>query len=241
MKTIKAARERKVVNEDESDDYGSRRRSGRGVKRRRPSAPSATNEADLRRSGRAKRQKTDDTPNISAYLDEESSQEEVIQETRNVPLPPPTVSEAGSTTIVSEQLAVTSLDVPPPQQEPTIPAPGDRPPNTPTPDTKKGKRGRKSNTRFWVYAEVDEDALPKDLPDPDALMRKPRRSRTGEQAKKQGEAEVNGRAPPETNGFSKPVARRGRWRGGRGGKQKPVEPDDDEASVAAAVSALETP
>jgi hypothetical protein len=253
MKT-KAARERRVVDEDESDDYGSRRRSGRGVKRRRPSTPQAINEADLRRSGRAKRQKTDDVPNILASIQGESNPEEVIQEKQDVPLHPPTVSEAGSTAFVAEQLAATSLDAPPPQQESTIPAPEDGPPGTPpaAPDTRKGKGGRKSNTRFWVYTEVDEDALPKDLPDPNALMRKQRKSLAGEKkAKKQAEAGVNDGAPPETNGHSRPVARRGRgrgWRGGRGsgrggsrgGKQKVGEIDDEEVLVAAPVAMLET-
>jgi len=250
MKTVKAARERKVVDVDESDDYGSRRRSGRGVKRRRPSTPQATNEADLRRSGRAKRQKTDDVPNMLAFIYGESDSEEVKQEKPDVPLPPPAASEAGSSAIVADQLAATYLDGPPlEQQESTIPASEDGRPSTPTvaPDTKKSKAGRKSNARFWVYAEVDEEALPKDLPDPDALMRKQRKSLVGEKkAKRQGETEVNDSVPPETNGHNKPIARRGRgrgWRGGRGGgrggKQRPAETDDD-VSVAAPVPTLET-
>jgi hypothetical protein len=248
MRTIKAVRERKVVAEDGSDDYGRRRRSGRGVKRRRPSTPQVINETDLRRSGRAKRQKTDDMPNMLAFVYGESNQEEVIVKELDAPPPPPTVSEAGSTTI-TEQLAATSLDIPPPQQEPTIPAPEDGP-STPTValDMKKGKGGRKSNARFWVYAEVDEDALPKDLPDPDALMRRQRKSLTGEKKpKRQAEAEVNDGALPETNGQSKPVSKRGRgrgWRGGRGGargeKQNPTEVDEDEISGAAQGSTLET-
>ena len=250
MKTVKATRERKIVDEDEPDDYGGRRRSGRGVKRRRPSSPQAINEVDLRRSGRAKRQKTDDVPNMLALVYRESSPEEVMQEKRDVPLPPPTVSEAGSTIIVAEYLAATSLDAALPQQEPTIPAPEDGIPSTPpvAPDTKRGKGGRKSNARFWVYAEIDEEALPKDLPDPDALMRKRRKSRAGEKkAEEQAEPEVNGRVPPGTNGHSKPVARRGRgrgWRGGRGGdrggKQKPAETDDDEVSLDTPGPMLET-
>lgn len=251
MKTIKTVRERKVVDENESDDYSSRRRSGRGVKRRRQSTPQAINETDLRRSVRAKRQKTDDVPNMVASVYGESNPEEVVQDKPDVPLPPPAVSEAGSTTIVAEQLAATSLDSYPPQQEPTIPAaPENGIPSSPTvaPDTKKGKGGgRKSNARFWVYAEVDEDTLPKDLPDPDALMRKRRKSVAGEKkAKKQVEAEVNGRTSPETNGHNRPIARRGRargWRGGRvggrGGKQKPAETDDD-VSVAVPIPMSET-
>jgi len=243
MKTVKTVRERKVVGEVESDDYGNRRRSGRGVKRRRPSSPRAINESDLRRSGRAKRQKTDDVPNMLAFISGESNSEEVIQEGSDVPRPPPPVSEAGSSAIVAEQLAATHLDGRSPRQGPTIPpAPEDGPPNPPTivPDVKKGKGGRKSDARFWVYAEVDEDTLPKDLPDPDALMRKQRKSLAGEKkAKKPVEAEVNGGTSPETNGHNKPVARRGKargWRGGRGGgrggKPKPAETDDD-VSVAA--------
>ena len=255
MKTVKATRERKVVDEGESDGYGTRRRSGRGVKRRRPSTPQAINEADLRRSGRAKRQKTDDVPNLLTFADGESNPDGTMQEKRDAPR---TVSEAGSTTIVAEQLAATSLDVPTPREEPTLPAPEDgqspsTPPVAPDTDKKKGKGGRKSNARFWVYAEVDEEALPKDLPDPDALMRSQRRkSRTGEKkAKKETEAEVNGEVPPppETNGHSQPVARRGRgrrWRGGRGGgregkqQPRPTETDDDEVSEAAPVPMLET-
>ena len=248
MKTVKAARERKVVDGGESDGHGTRRRSGRGVKRRRASTPQAINEADLRRSGRAKRQKTDDVPNMLAFVYGESNSEEAMQEKREAPPPPPTVSEAGSTTIVAEQLAATSLDAPARQEEPILPAPAeDRQPSTPppvAPDTKKGKGGRKSNARFWVYAEVDEDALPKDLPDPDALMRKRRKSRVGEKkAKQEAEGEVNDDVPPETNGHSKPTARRGRgrgWRGGREEKQRPTETDDDEVSEAAPVSMLET-
>jgi hypothetical protein len=250
MKTIKAVRERKVVDENESDDYGSRRRSGRGVKRRRLSTPQAINETDLRRSGRAKRQKTDDVPNMLAFIYGESGPEEDVQENPDASLPLPAVSEAGSTTIVAEQLAAASLDGRPPQQEPTIPAtPEDGLPSPPAvaTDTKKGKGGRKSNARFWVYAEVDEDALPKDLPDPDALMRKRRKSLAGEKkAKKQVEEEVNGRASPETNGHNRHIARRGRgrgWRGGRGGgrggQQKPGETDDD-VSVTAPVPMSET-
>jgi len=250
MKTFKAARERKVVDENESDDYGNRRRSGRGVKRRRHSTPQAINDTDLRRSGRAKRQKTDDVPNVLASIYGESNPEEAMQEKSDVPLPPPALSEAGSTTIVAEQLAAASLDSRPSQQEPSIlSAPEDGLPSPPTvaPDTKKGKGGRKSNARFWVYAEVDEDALPKDLPDPDALMRKRRKSHAGEKkVKKEVEAEVNGRTSPETNGHNRPTTRRGRgrgWRGGRGGgrggKQKPAETDDD-VSVAARVPMSET-
>lgn len=250
MKSIKPPRERKVVGEGGSDDYGNRRRSGRGVKRRRPSSPQAINETDVRRSGRAKRQKTDDVPNMLAFIYGESSSEGVMQEKSDDRLPPPPVSEGGSTTIVAEQLAATSLDGHPSQQEPTIPpAPEDEPPSPPTiaPDTNKGKGGRKSNARFWVYAEVDEDALPKDLPDPDALMRKQRKSLAGEKkAKKQVEAEVNGRTSPETNGHNKPVARRGTGRlsrggrgGGRGGKQKPAVTDDD-VSVTAPAPMSET-
>lgn len=221
MKTVKATRERKVVDEGESDGYNNRRRSGRGVKRRRASTPQAINEADLRRSGRAKRQKTDDVPYMLAVVYGESNSEGGMPDEREAPPPPATISEAGSATIVAEQLAATSLDIPARQEEPAPPAPADDgQPSTPPipPDTKKSKGGRKSNARFWVYAEVDEDALPKDLPDPDALMRKRRKSRAGEKkAMKEAETEVNGEVPPETNGHSKPVARRGRGEGrGRG-------------------------
>lgn len=246
MKTTKTVRERKVVGEVESDDYGNRRRSGRGVKRRRPSTPQAINESDLRRSGRAKRQKTDDVPSMWPLVSGESNSEEVVQEESDVPRPPPPLSEAGSSAIVAEQLAATYLDGRPPRQGPTIPtAPENGPPSAPAiaPDMKKGKGGRKSDARFWVYAEVDEDTLPKDLPDPDALMRKQRKSLAGEKkAKKQVEAEVNGGTPTEANGHNKLVARRGKgrgWKGGRasggsrGGKQKQPAETDDDVSVAA--------
>jgi hypothetical protein len=194
MKTVKAVRERKVVDEDESDDYGSRRRSGRGVKRRRPSTPRRSTKPIYVGADEPNGKKPMTYPTSWRLFTGrvEQFRRGYARETGR-PSPPPTVSEAGSTTIVAEQLAADVSGRSPAAQEPTIPAPEDDGllPSAPSaaPDTKKGKGGRKSNTRFWVYAEVDEDALPKDLPDPDALMRKPRRSLAGE---KQGQKASRG-------------------------------------------------